>query len=481
MKKKIFKMVAATLAAVTVFGITGCNEKKEETTEVATLKWYFPGKEYRDTPEVEAKINEIIEPAIGANIDLVALDSGAYDEKLNMMMASGDEFDICFSGYVNTYHRGTTMGGFLKLDEYLEDCKDLKEAIPDYAWKAVDTGDGIYAVPNMQIYAYWQALYFMKEYTDKYNFDVSKITHINDIEPFLKNIRDNEPNLYPFDPSFRGTAPWNECSNEGRYENIVGIVPLAYDNVEKKVVKKYELDFFKEGVDKLRSWYQNGYIRKDIASADSSGGSAKESAVFMGAYKPGAEADVLQSKGYEVVAFPLGKAMVDQNMSTQTLNAVGANTKYPEKAVKFLEILNTNEEVYRLVVHGIEGKHYEVVGDNTIKLLDKDGYNNSIAGWKFGNQFMSYVIEGKPADTYLKMKELNDSALQSALLGYTVNTDSIINEAANISAIVGEFYGLDVGTLEPEQFDRYVKKLEEAGIDRVQEEIQRQIDEFLKK
>ena len=61
MKKKIFKMVAATLAAVTVFGITGCNEKKEESTEVATLKWYFPGKEYRDTPEVEAKINEIID------------------------------------------------------------------------------------------------------------------------------------------------------------------------------------------------------------------------------------------------------------------------------------------------------------------------------------------------------------------------------------------------------------------------------------
>lgn len=478
MKKKLYGFFALFMAIVLVLGMTGCDDANK-ADEVVTLEWYFPAKEYPDTPEVEAEINKIIEPMIGAKIKFMPLDSGAYDEKLNMMMASGDDFDICFSGYVNTYQRGTSMGGFLKLDEYLEDCPELKKAIPDYAWKAVDTGDGIYAVPNMQIYTFWQGLYFMKEYTEKYDFDISKVKKMSDIEPFLEKIRDNEPNLYPFDPSMRGPQPWRLI--DGKIEDIPGIAPLGYDVKTKKVIFDHEQSFYKDAVDTLRSWYKEGFIRKDVASADSTGGSAKESAVFIAAYKPGAEQDFYVSNGYEVEAVPLGNPVVNQTMATQTLNAVGANTKHPEKAVKFLEVLNTNEEVYHLVVHGIEGKHYEKIGDNTIKLLDTDGYNRSTSGWMFGNQFMSYVIEGKDEDTYLQMKELNETADVSKLLGFSVNTDSILNEVANIAAVHGEYYGLEVGTLPEDAEDAYIKKLKEAGIEKVRKEVQKQIDEYLSK
>ncbi len=52
-------------------------------------------------------------------------------------------------------------------------------------------------------------------------------------------------------------------------------------------------------------------------------------------------------------------------------NFVVSNTsKNKEKAVEFLNLLNTDPELLNGLVYGVEGKAWEKVGDDKLKLLD---------------------------------------------------------------------------------------------------------------
>ncbi len=476
MKKKIALLMVCVLM-VSTFAACG-NTQTSGDGAVPTLTWYIPGTKPADVDLVEEEINKIIEPEIGAKLDFVYTDSGAYDEKLNMMMASKTNFDLCFSGWMNFYDRGLSLLGFLNPNEYLDAAPALKEAIPDYAWESVNVGDGdIYAVPNLQIYAMWQALYITKSYADKYNLDVSAVKSVEDLEPFLKQIAENEPDVYPYTPNL---YPWNGV---GSMTVIAGNGEIRVKNDDEAclVYKSYETPEYKKGVEVLRDFYNKGYNRKDVESAANDSTSAKQTVVTLGAYKPGAEADIALTDRGEVVAIPLGEPCVTREMAVQTLTAISTTSKNPEKAVKLLEMVNTNNELFRLIVHGIEGRHYEMLESGHIKILNSESYNNHNKGFMFGNQFNSLVVEGKDIDVWEQMAAVNDRAVKSPLLGFGFDSANVMNEIANVSAIISEFAGLNNGTVEPEStLSAYKKKLEEAGIDTIVEEAQKQIDEYLK-
>ncbi len=476
MKRKLSLLMACILIIGTLSACRGNKEKADG--KVPTLTWYVNMAKKADADLVEAELNKLIEPKIGAKVDFVFLDAGVYDEKLNMLMASKTEFDLCFSGWVNKYARGVSSKGFLKLNEYLDKAPALKEAIPEYAWKAVNVGNGdIYAVPNLQIYAMWQALYVTKSYADKYGLDVSTVKTPEDLIPFLEKIRDNEPEVYPYTP---GLYPWCEYDSTQVLPGN-GELRIKNDDANAKVYLAYETEEYKKGVNALRDFYKRGFIRKDIASAANDTTSAKQTVVTQGAYKPGAEADMAQTDRGEVYAIPMGEPCLSQEMALQTLTAVSATSKNPEKAVKLLELINTDKEIYQLLIHGIEGKHYEKLDSGHIRAISEDyGYHTS--GWYFGNQFNSLVVEGKDIDIWEQMAEVNEKSQISALYGLTIDTTSITNEIANISAIISEFKGLRNGTADPDAtLKAFADKMESAGIDKVVVEAQRQIDEYLKK
>ena len=476
MKKKIALLLACVLAIST---FTACGGGGQTADAVPTLKWYIPGTTPADCELVEAELNKIIEPKVGAKIDFVYLDSGAYDEKTNMMMASGDSFDLAFSGWINTYTRGVSLEGFMKLNDYLDKAPALKEAIPDYAWDAVKVnGEDIYAIPNLQIYAMWQALYVTKEYADKYGLDASKVEKMDDLVPFMEQVSQNEKDVYTYKP---GIYPWAYYDSSAVIPSLP-LIRVRNEDENCKAYLVYETDEYYEGVKAIRDYYERGFIRKDVASAKGDSTSSKETVITAGAYKPGALEDIARSDRGECVAIPFGEPCVNAEMSTQTLTAIGANCKYPEKAIKIMELVNTDKEVYHLIVHGIKGKHYEETEDGHIRALDTEGYNLHNVGWYYGNQFNSRVLEGKALDVWEQMEDLNNNAIKSPLLGFSFDSANVVNELANISAIYKEFIALYDGSVETDStLAAFKKKMSDAGVDRVLAEVQRQIDEFLAK
>ena len=84
------KTTAIALCVAMLCGMAGCNTKQNEKENGGdiTLKVYMPAAQQKDLSLVLEEANKIIEPAIGAKIDMVFIDQGSYTEKMNMKLAT---------------------------------------------------------------------------------------------------------------------------------------------------------------------------------------------------------------------------------------------------------------------------------------------------------------------------------------------------------------------------------------------------------
>lgn len=160
--------------------------------------------------------------------------------------------------------------------------------------------------------------------------------------------------------------------------------------------------------------------------------------------------------------------------------AVPKVSKNKERAVMFMNWANEKEN-YDLLSYGIQGKHWEPVGDTEFKILDTKGY------WGFGYVWVwNPIDERSDADRDTRFDEYEaalrdaDNFTQDVLTGFEFKSSAVLNDISQYNTVEAKYYpALLNGVLEPEET---LKKFEaEAGpsLKRIQEELQKQIDAFL--
>lgn len=469
------KWLSLFLVCVMVMSMCACGKKKDE---IVTLTWLVPGDKQADIASVMEEVNKITVEKIGAKIDLQFIDTGAFSQRMTMNMASGGDFDICFTGWVNKYTQAANKGGYMALDSLLaEHAPALKEAIPEYLWEGTRIKGEIYAVPNQQIMAQPMALYIPKAIAEKYDFDFSAVKKVSDIEPFLAMVKEGEPNKYPFRINL-STNMWYSDT----YETVSAGYCLPTDGSSYELKDLYTTPEYQEGLNTLRDWYVKGYIRPDVASVgdDTSDYMGGKYVVTTGTTKPGDEQETFQQLGYEVIIIPITRSYLKTSNIHATMNAISRSCKNPEKAIKFLELLNTDKELYNLICHGIKDKHYTLNENNKVVYIENSGYTPN-ADWKFGNQFNSYVKEGSSDTVWEETKAMNENSLKSPLLGFSFDNTAVKNEISQLSAVGSKYSASENGSIDPDEYwDSYMNELNAAGREKVRAEYQRQINEWLK-
>lgn len=479
--KRALIVILLLAMTISVIGCNSDNKNKGAKKDVPTLVWYVPGDKQADISLVVEEANKIIEPAIGAKIDIQFVDNGAYKERMTMNMASKANFDLLFVGYLYQYLDVVNQGGLLGIKELMQkEAPKLKELIPEYVWKCATVKDEIYAVPNLQIMAYTDAIGIRKDLADKYNFDISKVKSIDDIEPFLQKIKENEPDLFPFAGLNSGLWTPKDKGYDSFYGNTV-----LWDESAKKIIPYYERDFALQSMKNLHEWYKKGYIRQDSATVvdDTGDRLSGRYASYILTYKPGVEAEEKAMRGYEMKAIPMRTPFLGGTKPLATTIAISKTTKNPEKAIKFIELVNSNKELYNLISFGVEGKHYKKTTGNHIELI-KDSKYAPNAAWKFGNQFNAYLLPGQADDVWQQTEKMNNEATKSSISGLFFDAEEIRTEIAQCTKVQQQYVSsiFDKGADDPtKHWDTYVKALQEAGIQKIVNTMQKQVDEFLKK
>ena len=484
--KNLKKTMAGMLAMMMLLGAAGCGSKDEGKGdgEVSEVSWYWFGDREEDEQKVWDRINELMAPE-GVKVNFEVVDRGAYEEKMNLVITSGADYDICFtSNWLNNYNQNVDKGAYYDIAPLLKTThKKLYEALPEYVWDITRKGDAIYGVPNQQVMFSQTAIRMTEEMFNKYDMASKQEALTKDfygnIEPILEQIKKDYPDLYVLRPDSLPTMmPEYETINVG-----VGLsLKKDFDPENPELVFEASLPQYENYLAKLRDWFDKGYLRSDIltTTTDAADLWALRYGMWFGSYKPGAEAeDTAKCSGVPIKWLTIAEPQLSYDAGQSTITAISAKSKDPEAALKVIEIFNTNKDVYNTMAFGLENEHYTKVGENRIKLADNERYSHSSA-WIFGNQFNAYLTEGQEDSAWEETERLNMEATKSKLIGFSPDINSIKSEISQLAAVVKEYDYLKKGAYTPEKYQEFIAKLKKAGVETVVEEIEKQIIEFMK-
>ncbi|CAK4870525.1 unnamed protein product [Aphanomyces euteiches] len=465
--------------------------KPAESLPPVELIWYYgQGSAQSDLQSVQDALNKITQKAINATVKLKPIDFGDYTQKMNTIAASGEVFDIVWTANWNfDYVANTGKGVFLPLDDLLNtNGKELKASLPDFMWDSVKIGGKIYGVPNYQSVTGRQGYIIPKEYVDKYSLDVNSIKKFEDIEPFVAKIKAAEPDKDPL-ATYNTQGVFASLVNAqglGTFQITNTIPPVGYrqDDASLKIINIYDTPEYKHALEVTRDWYQKGYINHDAPTLKGDGVGEKTKTgqaivTISGSLNPGTEG-IVKNRSYggkDVVYAPLTDIMVDGNPGIATVNAISRTSKNPERAMMFLNLVNTDKDLFNLLTYGIEGKHYTKIADNIVKVDDKSGYSPQ-SGWVMGNVFNGYLVEGQTADTWDIQKKANTEAKPTPIVGFKFDQSSVTTEIANVQAVLDEYLpALNTGAVDPaKKLPEFLEKLKQAGNEKIIQETQKQID-----
>lgn len=488
MKKVVSTLLCLTTAATMTVGLTGCDNGGSSSD---TLVWYMFGDKPAGLDAVMAKANEIIEPEIGMKLDMQYIDSASFGEKMKLKMASGEAFDLAFTGYNNPYQTAVAMGGLYDITDLIKEVGFTEEEMPQFYLDAVTVDGKIYGLPNIQVVSNPVCWMMDKSLAEELNIDVQKyqdfacnIKTYEDVEKFATMLDELYAKVHEAKPEHCVINPTYYELTVPVYESLTGPVCLRQDGSTNELYLDYETPEYKLQMQKRHEWYQKGYIRSDIAAKGTTttgNDEARQIEIRFSTWKPGQEIYCTNTYGTEQVTAFFQNPYVGRTSALATSTGVGANSKHPKEAVQLLRLVNTNKELFNILAWGIEGTNYNLNEDGKVIEIPDSGYNKIGEGaWKFGNQFNGLLMAEQEDGIWEATEEMNNTAMKSPALGFVPNTDPISTELANLTNTSSEYAAKKFGTADPaEWYDEYVQAMEAAGAKKVLDELQKQYDEFL--
>jgi putative aldouronate transport system substrate-binding protein len=462
--------------------------------EVVTVKYVLPGTEPKSWPEVKKAVNEkLLADGVNVQIEHQYIDWSAWEQKLNLMLSTGENFDmfhvmndwIQISNYIA---RGAVKDITAELDQYGE---NIKKAIPKDVLGAVTKDGKVYGIP-----AHWYepsvvGVFTSNDYLlNKYGINNRPKTpqEMLDAMEELKKAAPELKTLYPLNPSHVSNVDMlHRTFDSFPFDIRDGVAMINGDGTVKNWIETEE---FKQESAFFRQAYQKKLIHADVLTLKQDQiqnmitemkypftmGTVSYSQVNLDQNLPGAKLD----------DFPLQRFNPEKGayrfLNAKNLNAVTTNSKHPEAVVKFLNWLYANQDNYDLYMYGIEGKTYKKVNDRGLEhILDSETKYSLVpnADWMIGN--LNYIRLGEISKSGRSLFQLNPDAKSFITAGFFFDPTPIKTELGNVKAVVtSDVSPIYLGVVDYEKnIKQVLDKLKAAGIDKVIAEYQKQLDDYL--
>lgn len=475
----------------------GKSEENEDISEITVMFWTLDTVP-KDIEKVEDAINAITEEEIHTKVHLNILESGNYVQQLNLMMAGAETLDLMITqpGGASHFNSMTSQNQLTDITDLLtEYAPELLDTVPA-SWLEGTSVDGrIYAVPSFGDKATPLGFVCRKDLFEATGMSVGDIKTANDLETLFEKVKEIEPGITPL-AAARNTLPApyliDTDGNFIKYDSLgdsgnglYGI--MSEDNL--KVQNNFAREEFANTCQVFRDWYDKGYLYKDSANyADNVKTLVAAGTCFGFFQNSGVGAEVSESIicQNEMMIITLDHSpYLDTSYFRKFTWAVPSTSKEAEAAVKFMNLMYTNEDILNLLCWGIEGEHYQVLDDGTIDFLD--GEDNSTCGYyigdataMIGNGFLAKVRKGQEPGMRAEALEVNLNAQVSEYTGFTFDSQGLENEVASLTNAVEEYRpALICGLYTEEYYQEFLSKLEEVGIERYISSIQEQLDVWL--
>ena len=445
-----------------------------DSGEIAEIKWILIGNGQPDNYDSWiSKVNEYTNEKIGVNLTVEVISWSDWDKRRNVIISTNEPYDIIF-GNGNNYVSDINLGAYADITDLIEiNMPELNEMMPEECWKGVTVKDRIYGVPTykdsaISNYAIWDI-----ELLEEYTLYIESLTDITSLTEVFEKLKADK-NDYPF-----------YCKNDGiyyifdNYDQIgagTQVLGVRYDDKEAKVCYTLEQPDIMEALQTIYDWNQKGLVNPDAATLTEGRvynmwrvGQGWPSAAYT-AWGP--------QMGKDVVVAKVGDSILSNDTVRGSINMISINSQYPEKCLQLLNLVNTDTKLRDMFYYGEEGVDFEYTEDGKAHKLNNDW---EIPGYAQACYFTVTQTDTDEYGQWDEIKELNESAVPSVMLGFTFDTTTVLDKLANCSEIWLRYKSeMLTGVKDPSEYVPKIKEeLNAAGFQEIIDEAQRQVDEFM--
>ncbi len=481
----------------------GSEADGEEDLAEITVAYWTMATAPQETELVEEAINEITEAEIGVTVHLNIMEGGVYTANGAMAngVANGEDYDLVLTSPALSGHYQVMManGMLMPITDLLEEyAPELMATVPEDFMTATSKDGEIYGVSpycNKVRSMYWIC---RNSVLDAAGIDIHSIKTIDDIEAALLKIQETSPDMIPLSGetmSLNLTFPgftFGAGDTVAGYDDLGEVTAVAaavyHDDETHTAVSRYETDEFKTDIQYLKKWYDAGLVDKDVATDTATGVAILEKDNIASEFAV-MQFDSMAVRGAAADAsyVELSQSVVGTGSMQQFSWAVPVSCDEPEAAVKFMNMLFTDERIVNLVDYGVEDVHWEKKADGTIGF--PEGLTSESSGYYMGagitallgNGFLAYPWEGAAPETPKLAKEIMDNATFSPMLGFTLDTDALGDAYTALCPIANREYGpaLFCGSAPDGYYEEFIQKMYAAGLEEYLAEVNRQIQAWM--
>lgn len=475
-------------------------ETKEETgpdlSEEVKLKMLLVGGKPVDYDEVFGELNKLLKEKINATVEAEFLDWSDWTQKYPLKFAANEDFDIAYTANWAFYNDQARKGGFLELTEDMLKTymPQTWSAMPEVSWQQAKVDGKLYMVPNNNTEVTDKVVLIREDLRQKYNLD--PVNSPESYANYIKTVAANEKGFSAFGAKPADGWKWHELDQillEQQNEwNLVdySLLPLAYklDDPTGKIFNVYDtpefrqlLDYYKDLADN-KGWSKNIVNNKNDVWQDIKAGKTGSYAQNLGTVAFNLAEMRRDKPEYEVAIADLtpDKKKIGA-ISTQNGMAIHATSKHPERSLLLIDLLQNDKEIHDLTMYGIAGKHYEPVGEDKFNAGPNAANFTGFSNWGWNSQ-LNRQDASYPEEANEILAGWEKIIFHFPLETFVFDDSNVKNEVANVGNVMLRYaipleYGL-IADLDQGQAE-LVQQLKAAGIEKIQSEMQTQIDDFL--
>lgn len=513
MKKKIVSVLLVAAMTATMFAGCGNSEGSEPNTSAGaesddeeemaeiTVSWMTTvPTDASQTDDVEKAINEITEKEINTHVDIQWFDPPTYATQVPMMIQGNEKLDLMMytpipgAGYESFKSQKQLMNITEYLDEY---GSGVKEALGDLLAGTSDE-TGVYGAASNRVLATDCYIVMRKDVLDDLGLTekAQNMKTWTEYEDILKEVvaktdlagvgnADAEGSTLSVAPFAFGSENFAENYAYDNLGDTYQMITVSQDDPTVECV--YFTEDYKKAVERADKFYKEGLIYKDAATAtDYCDALIKNEVCFsvICGSEMGVEKTKVSSTGHELVCVKLAPACIGTSNTYKFGFAVPVCATEPEAAVKFLNLLYTNTDVEDILAWGVEGRDW-VKEDGVAKFpegVTAETVTYHMSDFLNGNQFITTPWVDNGADFRKEQKAAENEATVSKYMGFSFNAEGVENELTACYN-VEEQYKKNLASGSTTDVTATLKELQDkmkaAGIDKVVEAYQTQLDAWL--
>lgn len=497
----MFSLVAGCANAGNI-GNTGKNTNASNNSNASpsnqkldpvTLKIMFWGTRPSNMDKVIQEAERRMSDTLNVKLDVVFVPAMDYSQKSQMTLAAGESVDLIWDSPLMHMNQMIASGSFEPLDELLQSYGPNILATRPKEMLDGNKVDGVtYGVPLGWAHMLGSTYLIRQDIREK--LGIAPIKTYGDLIKFAYAVKENEPSIIPLLPA-RGSVlteaafrtKWDYDTNIRKTQALESPILYRKNNDARvyNLLEEMEPSVW-NWIENARTLYEDKIIHPDALVINNTEEEFKKGKIAITLVNNFGIKDhfskAIENIGGKVEAVTFYNPAPKENISDfaqWNFVFVPKSSKNKERAIQFLNWTQEKEN-YDLLAYGIEGENWEAVGDKQFKFTD-GGYTLFTYSW-----IQNPKYERMNAADSDDVKKLNESLMDAGnferdvLTGFSFHAEPVLNELTKYKTIESQYYGpIFNGVVDPDEY--WAKFKNEAGpsLKVIQDEYQKQIDEFL--